>query len=86
MRQVSILGVNALRPDNYWSTSLSELALEAAAPLVPKDGIDALVCVAPSACFVQRQGDFAAIVADRLCVSPKLVLTLDASDASAASA
>src|SRR5262249_8393645 len=48
MRQVSILGVNALRPDNYWSTSLSELALEAAAPLVPKDGIDALVCVAPS--------------------------------------
>jgi acetyl-CoA acetyltransferase len=78
--------VRTLKPDNYWSASLGELALEATAPLVPKDGVDALICVAPSASFVQRQGDFAAIVADRLCISPRLVLTLDACDASAASA
>lgn len=86
MREVSIAGVRTLKPDNYWPASLSELALEASAPLVPKDGVDALVCVAPSASFVERQGDFAAVVADRLCISPKLVLTVEASDASAASA
>jgi acetyl-CoA acetyltransferase len=86
MRQVSIARVHTLKPDNYWNASLSELALEAAAPLVPREGVDALVCVAPSAGLVQGQGDFGAIVADRLCISPKLVLTLDAADASAASA
>jgi acetyl-CoA acetyltransferase len=86
MRQVSIAGVHTLKPDNYWSASLGELALEASTPLLPKGAVDVLVCVAPSATFVQRQSDFAAIVADRLCISPKLVLTLDASDASAASA
>jgi acetyl-CoA acetyltransferase len=86
MTQVSIAGVHTLKPDNYWSASLGELALEAAAPLVPKEGVDTLICVAPSACLVQGQADFAAIVADRLCISPTSVLTLEASDASAASA
>lgn len=86
MKQVAIAGVRTLKPDNYWGASLSELALEAAAPLVPKDGIDTLICVAPSASLVQRQGDFAGIVADRLCISPDSALTLEASDASAASA
>jgi len=86
MKQVSIAGVRTLKPDNYWHASLGDLALEAAQPLVPKTGIDALVCVAPCATLAQRQGDFAAIVADRLCVSPSFVLTIEAADASAASA
>src|SRR5690242_11133485 len=86
MKPVAIAALNTLEPDNCWNRSLGDLALDAAAPLVPVKGVDALFVAAPSASFVQRQADFASIVADRLCIAPKIALTLDSGDASAAAA
>jgi acetyl-CoA acetyltransferase len=86
MTPVAIVATNALPPDNYWASGLSELALEAAAPIAARTPIDALFCAAPSASLAGRQLDFASIVADRLSLAPKIALSIDAGDASSAAA
>jgi acetyl-CoA acetyltransferase len=86
MTAVSLARAHSIPPDQYWSASLGDLALEAAAPLVDGTKIDALFCAAPSAAFAQGQSDFAAIVADRLSIDPSIALSFDAADASAGAA
>jgi len=86
MRSVAVAGVHALPPDQYWSLSLGDLILAAATPLLSGQDIDALFCALPSAAPVQNQADGAAIAADRLGLSPKIVQGADAGDASAGAA
>ncbi len=84
MREVAVAGAHALEPDNYWSKGLSDLLSEAAAPLVSGIAIDGIFCAGGA--FLQRQGDPAAIVADRLSLSPDIALSLEAGDVSGAAA
>jgi acetyl-CoA acetyltransferase len=84
MSVVSILRAHSLSPDSFWGASLGDLALEAATPLLSGAKIDALFCAAPAAAFAQRQADFAALVADRLGITPDIALSVDAADASGA--
>jgi acetyl-CoA acetyltransferase len=86
MTVVHLARAHSILPDQYWSASLGDLALEAAAPLLDGAKIDALFCAAPSAAIAQGQSDFAAIVADRLSIDPAIALSFDAADASAGAA
>ena len=86
MRGVAIARANALTPSNCWDQSLSELALAAAAPIVSEVKVDSIFAAASAPSLVQRQADFAAIVSDRLNLTPKVSLAFDAGDVSGAAA
>jgi acetyl-CoA acetyltransferase len=86
MSEVSVVRAHSLTPDSYWGASLGDLALEAASPLLALAKVDALFCASPASAFAQGQSDFAALVADRLGISPEIALSVDAADASSGAA
>ena len=86
MRSVAIAQVNALTPSSYWDRSLSELALSASAPVVSGVKVDSVFAAASAPSLVQGQADFAAIVADRLGLRPRVSLGFDSADVSGAAA
>ncbi len=86
MKHVVIAAVNALTPGSHWERSLSELAMDAAAPIVSEFAVDAVFAAGAAPSVTQGQSDFAAIVADRLGLHGRLSLTLDAADVSGAAA
>lgn len=82
--RVAIARGNALPPGNFWNSSIGDLIVDVAAPIVDACEIDAVFAAAGSP--LDGQANAAALVADRLGLTPKHALSLDAGDISGAAA
>jgi acetyl-CoA acetyltransferase len=82
--RVAIARCHALQPGNFWKASVGDLIIEAVTPVIDGSAIDAVFAAAASP--LDRQANIAALVCDRLGLSPRAALSFDAGDVSGAAA